>query len=350
MGTGRWLIYGANGYTGRLIAAHARGRGLAPVIAGRRAEVIRPLAEALGLDYRVFDLGDTSALEEALRAVGTILLAAGPFSGTSRPVVDACLRTGSAYLDIAGEYAVFEAILGRDAEARQQQTVLLPGVGFDVVPSDCLAASLHAALPEATHLELAFQGGGRPSRGTLLTALEGARRGGAVRVDGRIRPEALYSRVREIPVRNGRQVGVGIPWGDVSTAYYSTGIPNIVIYRGIPRAARKWLPLLRIATLAIGQPLIRAGVRRLVERLARQQAPPGSEMGELWGRVTSASGRSIEGTLTTPQGYALTARTAVECAERVAAGRVEPGAHTPSQAFGADFITQFEGCDLRIQA
>ncbi|HEY3059052.1 MAG TPA: saccharopine dehydrogenase NADP-binding domain-containing protein [Chloroflexota bacterium] len=349
MGTGRWLIYGANGYTGRLIAQHAWRLGLRPVLAGRRPEVIRPLAESLGLEFRVFDLHHSRALDEALSAVAAIVLAAGPFSATSRLVVDACLRTGRAYLDITGEFAVFEAILGRDAEARRRATVLLPGVGFDVVPSDCLAASLHAALPEATHLELAFHGGGRPSRGTLLTALEGARDGGAIRVNGDIRREALYARVREIPFPNGRRVGVSIPWGDLSTAYQSTGIPNIVIYRAVPHATLKWLPLLRVVTAAVGVPLIHATLRRLVERLTRDQAPPGSEPGQLWGRVTSATGRSIEGTLTTPQAYVLTARTAVECAERVAAGRLEPGAHTPSQAFGTDFITQFEGCDLRIQ-
>jgi short subunit dehydrogenase-like uncharacterized protein len=188
---GRWLLYGANGYTGRLIAEHAVHRGVEPVLAGRRADAIVPLARRLGLEHRVFDLGDPRALDLAMAATGTILLAAGPFSGTSLPVLDACLRTRSAYLNITSEVAVFEAVMARNAEAQKVGSGLLPGVGFDVVPPDCLAARLHAALPTATHLELAIHGGGRPSRGTLLTMLDGLRHGGAVRVNGSILREPL---------------------------------------------------------------------------------------------------------------------------------------------------------------
>jgi short subunit dehydrogenase-like uncharacterized protein len=336
----KWLLYGANGYTGRLIAEHAVRRGLSPVLAGRRHDAIAPLAERLALEYRVFSLADQAALEDSLRAVGAILLAAGPFTHTSRLVVDACLRTRSAYLDITGEVVVFEAVLARDAEARRVGSVLLPGVGFDVVPSDCLAAGLHAALPSATHLELAFHGGGPPSRGTLLTMLEGIRDGGAVRVNGRILREPMFARSRFVPFHDHRRLGASIPWGDVSTAYHSTGIGNVVVYRSV-----RWLPVLRALLPLVSSPPVNALLRRVVGRRGATSVRPGSS--QLWGRASNTTD-AVEGTLTTPQAYELTAHTAVECVERVAAGQLQPGAYTPSQAFGADFITGFAGCELRV--
>jgi short subunit dehydrogenase-like uncharacterized protein len=340
-----WLLYGANGYTGRLIALEARRRGVRPVLAGRRREEIEPLARQLGCEARVFALDDTTALDAALRATGTVLLAAGPFSATSRPVLEACLRTGANYLDISGEVQVFESVFKHGEEARAGGCVVLPGVGFDVVPSDCLAARLKQALPEATHLELALAGG-RLSRGTARTMVEGLRLGGAVRLHGDVRREPLLARVREARFRDRTRKVASIPWGDVSTAYYSTGIPNIVVYRAVPRRAARWLPVVRALLPLAGLSLAQRGLRGVVDR--RVQAPTAAGPAQLWGRVADAHGRSVEGTLTTPEAYHLTGLTAVECAERVSNGAFEPGVYTPSLAFGADFITEFEGCDLRV--
>src|SRR5690606_35660895 len=167
-----FLLYGANGYTGRLILERALAEGLRPLLAGRNAEEIGALAVRHGLESSVFPLDDARALEAALRETRVVLLAAGPFSRTSGPVVEACLRAGAHYLDITGEIGVFEAIAARDAEARAAGVALLPGVGFDVVPTDCLAAHLKRRLPPATRLALAFQGAGGVSRGTALTAVE----------------------------------------------------------------------------------------------------------------------------------------------------------------------------------
>jgi short subunit dehydrogenase-like uncharacterized protein len=340
-----WLLYGANGYTGRLIAREAHRRGVRAVLAGRRREEIEPLAQELGFEARVFALEDTAALDAALRATGTVLLAAGPFSATSRPVLEACLRTGANYLDISGEVQVFEWVFEHRQAARARDCVVLPGVGFDVVPSDCLAARLKQALPEATHLELALAGG-RLSRGTARTMVEGLGLGGAVRLNGEVRREPLLARVREARFRDRTRTVASIAWGDVSTAYYSTGIPNIVVYRAMQGGAVRWLPVARrLLPLAGARPAQRA-LMALVDRLVK--SPEGSGPAQLWGRVADAHGRSVEGTLTTPEAYHLTGMTASECAERVSQGALEPGIHTPSQAFGADFITEIEGCDLRV--
>src|SRR5437763_343698 len=174
-----FLVYGANGYTGQLIAELARERGERPILAGRSEDKVRPLAERLGLPWRAFDLDHPD-----LHDVQLVLHCAGPFSATSRPMVDACLAAGAHYLDITGEVEVFESVLARDAEARGRRIVLLPGTGFDVVPSDCLAALLHRQLPSATRLELAFAPPGRSSPGPIKLAVDALPRGGLVRRGG----------------------------------------------------------------------------------------------------------------------------------------------------------------------
>ncbi|RMH43692.1 MAG: saccharopine dehydrogenase [Deltaproteobacteria bacterium] len=348
MTNARWMLYGANGYTGRLIAEVARRRGLSPVLAGRRREAIEPLAAEFGFDHRVVSLDDAAALRGALADVDALLLAAGPFARTSRPAVDACIATGTHYLDITGEIAVFEACAARSAEARDAGIALLPGVGFDVVPSDCLAASLAERLPGATELELAFAGSGGWSRGTAKTMVEGLGWGGAVRRDGSIVRVPAAHAVREVPFRDRPRTCVAIPWGDVSTAYHSTGIPNITVYMHMPRgqrrairAARPLLPLLRNRRVI-------AALQRAIERrvIGPSDTTRAVARSHLWGRASDGV-RAVEGTLEAPEGYTLTAETAVESTVRLLAAP-QTGFLTPSKAFGADYIARFDGCDLVV--
>ena len=108
-------------------------------------------------------------------------------------MVDACLHTGTHYLDLTGEIPVYEAIASRDAEAKARGVMLLPGTGFDVVPTDCLALHLKQRLPSATRLSLAFHGEGPAGLppGTQKTAIELAPYGDRVRRNGRLEiPEA----------------------------------------------------------------------------------------------------------------------------------------------------------------
>ncbi|MCB0159791.1 MAG: saccharopine dehydrogenase NADP-binding domain-containing protein, partial [Caldilineaceae bacterium] len=184
----QWMIYGANGYTGALTARMAVAQGLRPVLAGRNADAVEALAAELGLDARVFDLTDPAAVDAGLAEMAVVLHCAGPFTRTSKPMADACLRTGVHYLDITGEINVFETLAARDDEAKQAGVMLLPGAGFDVVPTDCLAAHLHRRLPTATRLVLAFQALSDVSHGTATTVIEqmGQGRGGMVRRDGQL--------------------------------------------------------------------------------------------------------------------------------------------------------------------
>src|SRR3982751_3462003 len=165
MSEGRFLIYGANGYTGELITRYAVERGMKPVLAGRNAIAIEALAKKHHLEYRVFSLDETDRLDAALNEVEVVLHCAGPFSLTSSRMVEGCLRNKKHYTDITGEIAVFEAMMSLDGKAKDAGVMVMPGVGFDVVPSDCLALHLKNRLPSATHLLLAFYGLGKLSHG-----------------------------------------------------------------------------------------------------------------------------------------------------------------------------------------
>jgi short subunit dehydrogenase-like uncharacterized protein len=339
------LIYGANGYTGELVARRAVALGLRPTLAGRSAEGVGALARALGLPHAVLGLDDPAALDGALRGHVAVLHCAGPFSCTSRPMAEACLRSGAHYLDITGELAVFEALSRRDEVARAAGVMLLPGVGFDVAPSDCLAAHLKRRLPGATSLALAFRAIGRASRGTTATAVAGLGKGGAVRRNGKIIPVPAAHATRRVDFGRGPVEVTAIPWGDVSTAYHSTGIPNITVYTYLPPSLHRLLRLGRPLAPLLAAPPVQALLRGLVRR-----QPPGPSAEErarglslFWGEVVDAAGGRAVSRLRAPEGYTLTAVAAVHIARKVLAGAATPGFQTPSRAYGADLILELDG-------
>jgi short subunit dehydrogenase-like uncharacterized protein len=344
-----WLIYGANGFTGRLMAREARSRGMRPVLAGRNEAEVRPLAETLGLAWRVFSLDDELALRSAIEDYRLVVHCAGPFSATAEPMIRACLAAGVYYLDITGEIQVFEFAHSLAAEARRADVVLLPGVGFDVVPSDCLAASLVEALPAATELRLAFEASGGPSPGTAKTSVEGLARGGCVRRDGQLTPVPLAWKDRKIPFAHGERTAVTIPWGDVFTAYVSTGIPDIEVYMSVPPATVRRLRRLRWA-----QPLLRpAAVQSFLQkRIEGRVHGPGDEARErsyceLWGEVRSADGRTASATMTTPNGYDVTVSAALGIAAHLLETTVEGGYYTPSLLMGSAYAASLPGVRFR---
>ncbi|MCM2269589.1 MAG: saccharopine dehydrogenase NADP-binding domain-containing protein [Thermoanaerobaculia bacterium] len=344
---GRLLVYGANGYTGELVAREATRRGLEPLLAGRDAAKVGALAAELGCDWRAFPLDDAAALSRGLAGVAAVLHCAGPFSRTSRPMVDACLAAGAHYLDITGEIAVFEAIFRRGDEAGRAGVALLPGVGFDVVPSDALAAELARGLPGAVALDLAFaNSGSRASRGTTITALERIEEGGAERRGGRLVPSRLGATTMEVDFPElGRRTVMAIPWGDLATAWRTTGIPDLRTFMATTPAAarrlRRLRPLLRLLGFAPLKRAAQAWVRRRV--VGPDAAMRARGRVHLWGRARSADGRELVRALSVPEGYAFTAAAAVEAARRALAGEVAPGAWTPTQAFGRALLDAVAG-------
>lgn len=342
-----WLIYGANGYSAQLIARLARERGLRPILGGRNAIQLAALGTSLGLEHRVFPLDDPAAVAGQLAGLRVVLHCAGPFAHTYGVMSAACLRARTHYLDITGEVAVFEGLAALDARARAAGVLLMPGVGFDVVPSDCLAAHLKRRLPTATRLALGFQAIGKVSRGTATTMVENIGRGGLVRRNGKLIEVPPAWRTRFIDFGAGRTGAVTIPWGDVATAFYSTGIPNIEVYMAAPPLTRVLSVLLRFLGPVLALRWVQA---RLKRRIRAGPAGPSDEerargRSLLWGEAGDDNGNRVVSRLRGPEGYTLTALTALAVVERVLRGDVPTGFQTPSRAFGADFILTVPGVE-----
>lgn len=333
------LLYGAYGYTGELVARRAAAHGLKVVLGGRDPRRLQALGAELSSETRAFDLREPSKLLSQLQGVRAVLNCAGPFSRTALPLAQACLRARAHYLDITGEIDVFESLAALHAEAVTAGITLLPGAGFDVVPSDCLAAHVASKVPRAERLVLAFQTSSRASRGTATTALENAGSGGRMRKDGRIVRVPLAHRKLSVDMGHGRRSAVAIPWGDVATAFHSTGIGTIETFVVLPATVR--LTVKAAAALTWGP------LRSLIERRIRK-GPPGPSSKRraqgwsvLWAEASASDGRSARARLRAPEPYELTSWTALELARRANEGELPVGFQTPSRACGADFIRLF---------
>lgn len=340
-----FLLYGANGFVGEAAARLACAEGLQPILAGRDAGKIEALASELNLPFLVFALDDAAALDQALKQISVVLHCAGPYLYTSKPMADACLRNAVHYLDLTGEIPVYAALAERDAEARARGVMLLPGVGFDVVPTDCLAMHLKQRLPSATHLTLAFrtQGPAGLPPGTQRTMIELMPFGNRVRLNGKLETPGRAPVTRQVDFGKGPVQVTRLTWGDVFTAFYSTGIPNIEDYIVLPEASRQQLAILDVLRPLLKLPLLRNLLKRGVK--------PGATTDQLarsfthvWGEVTDVQGHSATARLHGPEaGVIWTTRAALAAVRKVLAGNAPPGFQTPALAYGSDFVMECDG-------
>lgn len=341
----RWMIYGANGYTGELIAREAVRRGLRPVLAGRRRDKVSPLADELGLEARAFGLDSPDQVAQQLAGIDLVMHCAGPFSVTAAPMMAACLGAGAHYLDITGEISVFEHAQTLDVQARQKGIVICPGVGFDVIPTDCVAAALKQAMPDATHLALGFDADSSLSPGTAKTSVEGMAQGGKVRREGHIVTVPLAYEVRRIDFGNGIRHAMTIPWGDVSTAYHTTGIPNIEVF--IPgtlpmiygaKAANLARPLLALASV---QCALKAALDKLIT--GPDDEKRAGKATYVWGEARNAKGETKTARVRTENVYSLTITGSLAVIEHLMQNRPAGGAYTPAKLVGAHLVTSLPG-------
>lgn len=348
-----WLLYGATGYTGELIAREAVRRGMRPILAGRSRAAIEKLAAELKCPKAVFALDDHTSMLSSMQGVKAVLHCAGPFSATARSMMQACLASHVHYFDITGEIDVFELAHSVHEKAQRSGIVICPGVGFDVVPTDCVALKLKQSMPDATHLVLAFDGGSRLSKGTAKTAIEAAGDGLRMRRDGKIVSAPLASQTRQIDFGNGEKLTVGIPWGDVSTAYYSTGIPNIDVFSATtPRA------LARMRRANSLRPVLRQRwVKSLLKyRIDLRVTPPDESQRSnspsfVFAEVRNAAGNAFAVRFRTVNGYALTVASALAIVTDVLDKPRAPGFATPSMLMGSDFVTALPGfAEMHVQS
>ena len=332
----QWLIYGATGYTGTHIAELAVAKGIRPVLGGRNEQAIKALAERLYLDWRVADLGDAAALQSLASEFSVVLNVAGPFINTYKPMVEACLAAGTHYLDLTGEIPIFEGLAALDQRARKAGIMLMPGVGFDMVPGDCLALSLKRAMPDATHLEMAVSFEGTLTHGSILSALL-MQTATLVRRNHKLVPldERLAREFDFGPGRCGGRVrSRALTFGDISVAWRTTGIPNITSYQ---RPVPEWAEMLR-------------GIKTPADVAALPAGPTAEELANIptifVGEVRNSAGDVRAMRLVTPQTYAITFALATNIAQQVHEGNFRSGYQTPASVYGENFILELDGCHM----
>ena len=341
-----FLLYGANGYTGELIARYASQYGLMPILAGRRKEVIAPIAEKLGFPYQIIDLNDTVALEGALANCKLVLHAAGPFEFTAKQMVEACLRTRTNYIDINGDIAVFEMLKKYDAAAKNSGIMIMPGAGFDVVPTDCLALFLKKKLNDAIDLKIAFATlGGSISHGTASTMVSRLGEGAAVRRNGSIVSTPLGKNGMWIDFGKKSLFVMSIPWGDISTAHFTTGIPNIETYVGIKPSVYRVLKLQPVFNWLLRTSFVRSYIKRRIDK--RPAGPTDEERSKasslIWGQVTNNKGEKVTARMSGPDGYTLTVHASLLICQKILEGNFKAGYQTPASAYGEDLVLEIPG-------
>lgn len=338
-----WMLYGASGHTGTLIAEEAVRRGHSPLLAGRSQERLVPLAERLGLEWLVVDR-DTEAFTKAVAEVDLVFQAAGPFDVTSEPVLQACLAGGTHYADIANELSVFRMMHSYDEAARQRGVTLMTGAGFGVIATDPLAKHVVDQLPDATRLEVAILVyNSFRSAGATKTGLKIVSQGGSTWKNGERVHQRLGKGAKRILFPDGEHTMIPAPLGDLEAIHTSTGIPTITIYSSeLPSGtfARPALPLL-------GQVLRVGAFRRHLEHVVDQRTrgtPLHTESGKsyTWVHAVNQRGMEAQAWLEMGEGYLFSASASVRAVEQIFDKRPR-GAMTPAQAFGTDFVLDIPG-------
>ena len=339
-----YLIYGANGFSGRLIAQKAKAQRHNVILAGRNANAIQQLAEQLDLPYRVFDLKNLAQLDAAIADVDAVLHAAGPFSKTALPMLNACIRMKKHYIDISGEYRQFQQCASYHTQAKAAGVMLLCGAGFDVTPTDCLAAHLKQRLPTGNQLTLGICVDMIMSPGTAETIVESFGQPSMIRRDGMLQHIPMGSKQQVIPFKSGEQMCVALPLGELFSVFYNNAIQNIEVFVSLPSPIR-----LAMRSSNLLPSILRSdNLQKLIKPLMRQsqRGPSEAQMqrgrSEVWAKLSDGR-KFVVGRIFAPDHYVLTAQFACAAAQRAVLDQVPTGYQTPASAFGADFILQFDG-------
>ena len=337
------LVYGAYGSTGSLIAKAALQRGHDVVLAGADRHRLDRLSAETGARSAQASLDAPDALRRLVRNAACVIHAAGPFSGTFLPMLEACFAEAVPYVDLNGELDVFRAI--EDFAGRRIPRIpVISGAGFGVAAGE--SAALHAAAmlakPERIWLGLA-PGLGQRSPGAVRSTLRMVAQGGAVVQNGQFVSERAGHRSFDATLAQRERIFVSMPLGELWAVHRSTGIANVVAGADLPVAERI---LLQSGVLGL---LCRSGRLReiIVKSLARDSGPDSHAcQSTVWARAEDSQGRAAEAVLTMGEGYQWSAEAAVRAAERVAIDP-RPGLWTPGQYFGKEFSLEVPGTVLR---
>jgi len=342
-----FLIYGATGYTGKLITQRAKKLNLNPILSGRNLEKLKKVAEPLGFEYETVELTNETKLLKLLEKVDLVLHCAGPFSATAKPMVDACLKTKTHYLDITGEISVFERNKSLDNSAKESNILIMSGVGFDVVPTDCLSAYMKKRMPDAKYLNISIGGLSQISSGTAKTAIENISKSFSIRKDGKIiqLKKPIYGKA---DFGKGEVETVSVSWGDIATAYYTTGIPNISVFFQLTKQTKKIIEINSFVKWILSQNFMQNKLKSQIEKKYKgpDEKVRETARGIIFAEVINSSGQKMRSKLITPEGYKLTSITALEIIQKISNGNVKHGYYTPAMLYGTDLINSLEDVSL----
>ena len=346
------LLYGANGYTGQLIAKLAAHYSIRPTLAGRNEESVRELANSLQLPFEIIDLNDTKKLDEIVAQHSIVIHAAGPFSKTAKAMVEACIRKHVHYTDINGDISCFELVKKYKQDAINSNCMLMPGVGFDVVPTDCIAKLLHQQMPDASDLKIAFATlGSSVSHGTATTMAEKLGEQGAKRVNGKIIRVPLGLNSLDVDFGEKKLFCMSIPWGDVSTAYHTTGIQNIETFTAVKSSLYKQLKFQGLFNWLLRTPIVRNFIKKKIDQ--RPAGPNESMLNNgrclVWGQVKNPQGKIKEARLSGPEGYLFTAHSSLIIAQEIINGNWQKGYQTPAGLYGYELAKKVPGVSISLE-
>jgi len=338
--TGRLLLYGATGYTGRRIAPALVRAGVEVTLAGRDEAAVRRVAEPLGLPWVAIDLADAEGLDAALRGATAVLHAAGPFAQTAAPMLAACLRTGVHYLDLGGEWPVFAQLMARDAEARAVGIMVMPGVGLTIVATDCLLALAKQRHPDTVKFRLGISKAQVVSRGSVATAATLLAAGAVVRRAGALVSVPAGSLTRAFDFGAGLREATAMSWADVVTGEFSTGIGDIEVYSELRTGQRLSNRASGMAMSVTGSTVWRAAGRAAAAAWPQAPAEDACAAAQfvMVAEAIDPWRRSRFLRMRTGDGYGVSVATATAATQRVLMGEAAPGFQTPSKVFGPEFI------------
>lgn len=313
------MIYGAAGYSGRLVAANAKAHGLDFVIAGREQSEAKLafLAEELGVEYRLFAVDDGEALVPALVDIAVLLNCAGPFMRTAEPLMRACIAGGVHYLDIAAEMDSYRLAEVLDREAKAAGVMLLPGSGGSVAMLGSLAGHAAKRARRAVKLSIALHVAGGFSRGSAVSASENVTTQTLRRVDGKL-VDRSADEVHSFDFGDGPATAFPVTLPDLITIWRATDIPDIETFVSVTDGA---FPGGDLAAMPDGPTIEERDANRYHAAV----------------EVTDEDGTVIRSVLDTVNGYSFTTIAAAEAARRVLDGEVRTGFQTPATLFGIGF-------------
>lgn len=333
------LIYGALGYTGNLFVTRALDKEL-PMVLGARKEKVREIAEAIGSEYRIFEIKNTADILPFLSDVFLVVNFANIQFSLNKALIEACIQSGTHYIDLGSEYYDISEVHKYHEASIASGSMLMPGYGFNLVPTDIAADIAHQFLPDANELIFGFAAIGESSRGTVKSVLRDATRKGFFRKDGKL--QAIAPAVEEIQfAADGRQYTlVNNPlMGEVITAWEGTKIPSIKTYSYFP-----WI-LVQFMKGRLNW------LRKFLLKYAGLFFPAGPTEKQLrsgysysWVEAKNAD-KKVLITIKGPEAYLFTVQIIQQLIRQLVKGKVSSGFIRPA-FFGRELIESVEGVQI----